>query len=248
MKVYLVYSPAYRTLLKIAGCSRVLISFGVQKWLPNLRLLPMEFSDYMLDSGGYQEAQGTGNRGFYVKSYSYWVKDLLNRYGDRISSYMGLDLEDEEHSFENQCYMEADDLSPVPVWHDGWSDDRLAHYAENYPYVAVGGLVGQKKATRYYTSLARRIISKFPDTKFHFFGMGVTADFFKDYKPYSVDFSTYLNPVKYGLEVILDKTGHLKCSEMDEQSKDRIRHDKEFRREKIIEAIQNLLTLEKGAQ
>ena len=76
--------------------------------------------------------------------------------------------------------------------------------------------------------------------------MGITADCLKKYEPYSVDFTTYLNPVIYGLEVILDKTGHIKCSPMDEQSRQRIRHDEKFKREKVIEAIQNLLTLEKG--
>ena len=188
--------------------------------------------------------QGTGNRGLYVKSYCYWVEALLSRYGELISSYMSLDVETEEFSFENQCYMEAHGLNPVPVWHVGWSEDLLNHYTSNYNYLAIGGLVGVNKATEYYTNLARKLISTYPDNRFHFFGQGITAaNFSKNYQPYSVDFSTYLNPVKYGAEIVWIK-GHLKSLEMDEQSRKRIEHDKEFMRHKVIEAIANLLTLE----
>ena len=229
--------------MRYAGCRRVIVSFGVQKWLPSWQL-PHGFSDYMLDSGGYQVAQGTGTRKVYVKSYSYWVTALLDRYADRISAYMNLDVDSEDYSHENLCYMEIDDLHPVPVWKDGWSDDLLIHYTENYPYIAIGGLAGKRKPTRYHANLARRLISRFPSTKFHFFGMGVsTSNFYKDYQPYSVDFSTYLNPVRFGQEVVLDK-GRVKCREMDEPSKQRITHDKEFADQKIIDAVRNVLRLE----
>ena len=112
--------------------------------------------------------------------------------------------------------------------------------------VAIGGLVGGKrKPAKYYLDLYQVIQAEFPNNKIHLFGLGVTAAIFKEPKPFSIDFSTWTVPARFG-NCVEVKDGVVHEYKLTPVLKDRARFSKDYQAELIRITIQALKTLEKG--
>ena len=160
MKVYFAYSASYKELLKKTGVRLLFTYPGVDKALPEWWL--PDASDIIIDSGGYQVAQGTNKSPLLVEAYIAWLKMILKRYGDRVRFYVNLDTS-EKDTAENYKKMVNEGLSPIPIWKHGWKPDKLKECCSQSELVAIGGLVGRKKQSSiYYRDLYQYIQSEFP--------------------------------------------------------------------------------------
>ncbi len=244
VKVFLTYCPPSHELL-LAGCKRVMISYGCQTRLAK-PILPPGFSDYLLDSGGFQLKTGAIKRPLYWKSYCWWIKALIEKYGDKISGYMTLDVDSPGITYENTLYMMGEGLNPMPIWKDGWSEYWLDFYAREFPYVAIGGLVGSgQKSRMYYTQLMKKLAVNYPKTKFHLLGVGISgADGFKQYPPFSVDFSTWTNPGRFGSALVHTNQGNIKQITLTDELRQKIRTNRDYKQSLVRQAIKTALSME----
>ena len=117
---------------------------------------------------------------------------------------------DGDKTRENQDYMEKQGVNPVPCFH--WGDDmkHLDYYCENYDFIALGGMVGNIGQIKSWLEV---IFSKYPDKKFHGFGL-TSPDMIKLFPWYSVDSSSWLMGSRTGTLWMMD-TGSLHYDELD---------------------------------
>ena len=99
---------------------------------------------FMLDSGAFTFMQGKGHTDWdeYVRRYA----DFINRNG--ISLFYELDIDSVVGYGEVKRLREKLERltgkQPIPVWHNSRGKDEYIRCAKEYPYVAIGGLVGGK--------------------------------------------------------------------------------------------------------
>ena len=211
-------------------------------------VIPKGFKEVMLDSGGYQWQTGVKtSRYISVSAYATWLKFALQKHPE-IVAYMTLDiLNDTDASLKNLDYLEKQGLNPIPIWHPGEGDWVLDFYCSCYDYVALGGLFGKGKMGRQVIKkIFERMKIKYPNTKFHILGMGVTASTaLRTFRPYSVDFSTWVNVYKFGHGLVWDKEGLLREKHLPLEVRNRIRVDKQFKKEMVRDAIKKIKIFEK---
>jgi len=248
MKMYLAYSSNYHDLL-VQEHSRLIVSYGRRHGDRIVNGLPEGFNDYMIDSGGFQLAMGTQERGVFIEAYTMWVKFILKKYGrlsegGAISGWVGLDTADWKESLRNYEYMRKEGVTPIPVWKAFWPDDVLSYLCDQYGYVAIGGIAfgASKKVLR---NTFERVIMDHGDTKFHGLGVGIRGGFaYKSFRPYSVDVSTWSVPARYGHDIILDPKQVLKEVKLPEAERQRLRDDKNYENEMVLKAIRLMNSLE----
>ena len=203
-------------------------------------VIPQKFPGVLIDSGGFQLQTGVKtSRSISVSSYASWLEYAVKKYPE-IDGYMNLDIKnDTDASLDNLHYLESRGLHPIPVWHPGEADWVLEYYCGAYDWVAVGGLFGKGKMTsKSIQRMFERIIVKYPSTKFHLLGVGITASTaFKTFRPFSIDFSTWVNVYKFGHGLQWDKNGLLREYELPKDIRDRIRVDKDFKKEMVKDVI-----------
>ena len=75
-----------------------------------------------------------------IDVYAEW----LHRWGHLFAAYANLDaIKDPARSYQNQSYLEAKGLRPMPVFHAGESFDWLRRYLDDgHDYIGLGGMVG----------------------------------------------------------------------------------------------------------
>ena len=140
----------------------------IKKWRPYIlesfyyadadteRLLPY-FGDFMLDSGAFTFMQGKRRANWeeYVERYA----DFIKR--NKVQKYFELDI-DSVIGYEEVKKLRARleklvGWKSIPVWHNSRGKDEFVRHAEEYPYVALGGLVAVGKA-----EYARKLWKHFP--------------------------------------------------------------------------------------
>lgn len=141
--------------------------------------LPL-YSDYMLDSGAFSMLMGNAKKvdlKTYVDSYIAYI----NKYD--VQKFFELDIDPiigygEVQKIRN--YIEKrTGKKPIPVWHYSRGKEEFIRMCENYPYVALGGLVGNGGKSGEYSSRYWKYFPWFIDTahrhgaKIH--GLGFTA-------------------------------------------------------------------------
>lgn len=140
-----------------------------------------------------------------VDDYAAW----LVKYGAAFEAYANLDVKgDIDASLRNQEYLEAQGLSPIPVFHmqEPWEvlDDMVA----KYPYIALGGMAGgpsgHKSTMRWLIQCFRKAQGK---SVFHGFGMTNIAQM-KAFPWYSVDSSSWTSAARYGAVRVWDTNRH----------------------------------------
>lgn len=121
-------------------------------------------SDLFADSGAYS-ARSIGADVTLVE-YVAWL-----RQHPVFTVYANLDvIGDAEGTWRNQQRMEAEGLTPLPVFHAGSPWSYLQRYCDNYPYVALGGLVGNQAQRMAWLVKAFRM-ARVTGTVYHGFGV-----------------------------------------------------------------------------
>lgn len=121
------------------------------------RLLPY-YGDFLLDSGaftfmgGFDFKNNQGNTNFeeYIERYAAFI----NR--NKVKKYFELDVDvcvgyDKVKQYRKKLER-LTNLQPIPVWHSTRGTDEFIRSCEEYPYVALGGIVGgewSSKAEQY---------------------------------------------------------------------------------------------------
>lgn len=128
----------------------------IKKWRPYIlesfyyadadteRLMP-HFGDFMLDSGAFTFMQGNGGAiawDEYLERYADFVKR------NNVKKFFELDV-DSVVGYEEVKRLRAKlerltGRQPIPVWHNNRGKDEFERHASEYPYIAIGGLVGGK--------------------------------------------------------------------------------------------------------
>lgn len=242
MKVYLAYSKSYEKILLDSGAKILYTYPGIGQALPTWEL--PDSDDLWIDSGGFQIGVGTNKYPVCVEGYTTWLHKVLARHGSRVTAYSCLDTLNAEETMKNYEYMISKGLQPVPVWKDGWPWEYLKKYCRRSELIAFGGLVDKGRLPgRYYRQMLEQIQPEFPFNRFHMFGLGITSTVFNEVKPFSIDCSTWLEPVKRGSYVGIEN-GVLKEIVLSEANKLRMRYDKKFEAEQLLQSIKAILTLE----
>lgn len=243
MKVYLAYSENFHQLL-VDSHARLIVSFGRAHRLPLGQYLPGGFSDYMLDSGGYQLAVGTAERAVNVDHYCLWAHLVMESHGDKVRAIIGLDTKDWYESLSNYQKMKREGLIVVPVWKAFWPVEVLEHLCSEYDYIAMGG-VAFSVSKETLRSVWERVIVKYPYVKIHMLGVGIRGTIaFKTFRPYSVDVSTWSVPARFGHDLVPDKKQIMKEVKLPDHLRQRLRDDKNYEFEMVGKAIKIIQSLE----
>lgn len=252
MKIYFVYSNSYRQVLKDNNC-RILINFAV---IGNKgkSIIPTDFSEVIIDSGGFQLQFGIKTtRPASIRSYALWLRLRLEQ-STNVVGYFNLDIPNNwEATLENQKYLESQGLHPIPIWHVGDSEHILGEYCKNYEWIGIGNLQSIGFSISGIKTLAERVLQKYPKTKFHFLGVGISSlRTFTSLRPYSIDCSTWNTVVRFGHEIYLDKSSNYYTvieRKLPDNDRERIRTDKIYANQILsisvsrIKEIENMIEL-----
>jgi len=191
-------SKLYSGMLKEIGAENILQSAFYLRYKnqPNEDNFPF----YLLDSGGFTARKQ--KKDIDVRQYI----DFLNKY--KVKYAFELDVPCMKTTLQNRTLLKTHtDATIIPVYHlssylredyRGLLDDMLA----DFDYVSLGGMAeggrtDHKKKEKFF----RYVFNKTRD-KIKVHGLGVTAsDTLKKYPFYSVDSTTWINSVKYGIYV-----------------------------------------------
>jgi hypothetical protein len=158
------------------------------------------YPDVFIDSGGFSAmTQGVDIN---IKEYAAYIK----RYAHLVTTYANLDvIGNAEKTAVNQKRLEDMGLSPIPVFHTKSDFAVLEEMVEQYPYIALGGMVP-------YMKLPKRIMPwlikafRIAEGKSVFHGFGATAWTVVCALPwYSVDSSSWGQGFRFGEVPVFDK-------------------------------------------
>ena len=119
------------------------------------RLIPL-FGDFMLDSGAFtfmQDNKNHCNWDEYIERYAaFIVRNNVQKFFELdIDSVVGYEkVKEYRRKLENLTGRQC-----IPVWHNNRGKDEFIRMCQEYPYVAIGGLVGgnteySKKYWKYF--------------------------------------------------------------------------------------------------
>jgi len=155
---------------------------------------PWVSKELLVDSGGFTARM----KGVEVKVEDY--AEYLNKY--KVKTGFNLDTNDLTETLENQKYLEKHtNTYIIPVYH--LSDylhqrDLIDDFIRDYPYISVGGVVGEKSLHRFKDEFYSYVFSKTRD-KIMVHGLGITSPGELDTYPwYSVDSTSWLAPGRFG--------------------------------------------------
>ena len=149
---------------------------------------PMLFAD----SGAFSAfTQGAEVK---ITEYATWIK----RWQHLLTVYVNLDvIRDAKATATNQKKLEQLNLQPIPVFHTGSDFKHLDKLAKDYPYIALGGMVGAeaKACFRWAATCMKR--TQEHGTCFHGFGQ-TRKQLIANLPWYSVDSSSWGSGHRYG--------------------------------------------------
>lgn len=203
--------------LKEFGANGVMLTFAdVKSYGQNMRRFKEGGFDILFDSGAFS----MWRRGIQIDIKEYCQYLLTNS----INKYIVLDkVGDHAETMKNQKIMEDIGMFPIPVYHLNSPIENLHEICEKYPYVCLGGTVGQPFKIR--VDFFTKAFSHFPFHKFH--GLGLTdARIFNSFPFYSIDSTTWLVGDKAGN--ILDTSGKQCKAPIELSSKDKFANNIKF--------------------
>jgi hypothetical protein len=163
-------------------------NIDVAKLLARFPAAPMVFAD----SGAYSaHTQGAEVK---IDEYAAWIK----KWQKYITVYVNLDvIRNPEQTAANQRYLERQGLTPIPVFHTGTDMKVLDQLAEQYGYIALGGMVGVSGPTvlKWSATCFKRVENK--DVVFHGFGQ-TRNDVIQSLPWFSVDSSSWGKAHRFG--------------------------------------------------
>ena len=188
-------------LLKEEGVNNVLLSY--------FNFSKKNVTDYkefnaFLDSGAFSAFYN--NKPISIEDYI----AFLTLRKDNFKIYANLDdIKVPEITLQNQTIMEEAGLNPLPCFHYGEDFKFLKHYADNYDYFAIGGLVPYAKDFKRLTNFLDKVFFflgpyiQSKKLKLHGFGMGAPRILTK-YPFYSADSTSWLSGGTFGTMVSWD--------------------------------------------
>lgn len=161
--------------------------------------LPWSSFRFLADSGAHSAR--TLGLTLDTDLYGAWLK----RWHPYFTAYANLDvIYGPRATWENQQRLEAQGLSPMPVFHTGEPWSYLAKYLEaGYTYIALGKLLGTPWP-RLAPWLAQAFRMAEGTAVFHGFGM-THKQGVRDFPWYSVDSSSWAAPYRYGHLTLFDR-------------------------------------------
>ena len=134
-----------------------------------------------------------------VREYAAWVQ----RWGPLVGTVANLDvIGDAEASLANQKALEALGIKPIPVYHAGEPWEYLERYIDEYPYIALGGMM--RDAARLKPWLVRCFRLAEGRAVYHGFGM-TRWPIIRDFPFYSLDSSSWMSGYRYGSFPLFDR-------------------------------------------
>lgn len=150
-----------------------------------------DFRNIMLDSGAYSAFMKKDV--IDIDKYISFIKE--NK--EYIQLSVNLDvIGNAEKSKENWNYIKSKGVDCIPVYHYGSSLKYLDYYASKTDYIGIGALVAFKIKPKDLSSFLARITSKYPNHKFHIFGINSFSSM-AGYGIYSCDSTTWRVGQKY---------------------------------------------------
>lgn len=127
---------------------------------------------------------------------------FIKQHKKYIDVYANLDvIGNAKETLKNQQYMESKGLHPIPVYHKGEHTKYLKQYLQNYNYIALGGMVGDRGNLIYWLdSLFIDYLcdsSGMPKVKVHGFGL-TSLPLLVRYPWYSVDSTSWVMTGRFG--------------------------------------------------
>jgi len=158
------------------------------------------YPDVFADSGGFSAM--TQGAQIDVNEYAAWIK----RYKHLFNTYANLDvIGNAGATLDNQHRLEDLGVEPIPVFHVNEDWTQLESYIEQYPYIALGGMVPYM---RYTKKIMPWIIKAFKlaGDKSVFHGFGATSwEVIKNLPWYSVDSSSWGAGFRFGRVPLFDE-------------------------------------------
>lgn len=136
-----------------------------------------------------------------LDGYCEWLKANKRH----CSGYANLDvITDPKESYQNQLYMEAQGLKPIPVFHRGEPWSLLTKLLAGRRYIAVGGMVSDPGNK---TSVVRWLIEVFKRAEGRpIHGFGVNRRWLADPFPfYSIDATSWQSGAQFGTLKLWDR-------------------------------------------
>lgn len=140
-----------------------------------------------------------------IKEYAQWC----DKWSHLLAACSNLDVIGDggsgaEQTARNQATLEALGVNPLPVFHV-WEDERYLHqYCEQYPYLALGGMVGYSTDVRRWLARCFEIAAKY-GTVFHGFGQ-TSPDLLWEFPWYSADSTAWSKGYRFGTMDLWDPT------------------------------------------
>ena len=136
--------------------------------------LVKDMGNFLLDSGAFTFMSGNGEADFdaYVEEYAQFITkwDIQNFFELDIDVLVGL-------KEVERLRLKLEKLTgkkPIPVWHKNRGKDYFIKMCEEYPYVAIGGIVTKEIPTKFYERLFPWFIKTAHEHKCKIHGLGYT--------------------------------------------------------------------------
>lgn len=161
------------------------------------------FNDFLLDSGAYSFMAGTAGKNIdwdeYIDRYASFIKE------HNVEKFFELDIDSlvayEEVRRLRKRLIDKTNKLPIPVWHKSRGREEFTRMCQEFPYVALGGIVTKEikrseyKFFPYFINEAHKY-----NAKIH--GLGLTnLNAIKKYKFDSVDSSSWTCGNRFGYVV-----------------------------------------------
>lgn len=139
--------------------------------------LVRHFGSFLLDSGAYTFMAGSHKGGCDWDAYVSEYADFINRFDVKlffeldIDSVVGLaEVERLRHKLERMT-----GKKPIPVWHKNRGKEYFVKMCEEYPYVAIGGIVTKEIPRKVYETAFPWFINTAHKHKAKIHGLGYTT-------------------------------------------------------------------------
>lgn len=198
MIMYFAGGEFWKDLLRNSNVKNTLCSAYGVKYRGDMREYHNIFDRVLLDSGGYTaRMQGVEIE---VEKYAKYINN------NEVTLAFNLDVLDANQSKENQLFLEKEtDAYIIPIYHYSDYADKdlrglLDEMIDNYPYISIGGIAGEKLGNRkevFYRYVFKKIAPVWGKVKVH--GLGITGKrVLSQYPFYSVDSTSWQCYSRYG--------------------------------------------------
>ena len=208
MKVYIAGDNNKKKILreKLYGCDfftgknalkgiNILESFYYLRKNEEFMTLVKHFGSFLLDSGAFTFMSGSHKGGINWDEYVEEYAAFINRWN--VQLFFELDIDSVVGLTEVERLREKLEAltgkKPIPVWHRNRGKEYFIKMCENYPYVALGGIVTKEIDRKKYETAFPWFIKTAHDHKCKIHGLGyTTVANLKKYHFDSVDSTAWL--------------------------------------------------------